>query len=124
MTINVFLQISPKEHPPKRWKHKKQLPSSETFYIKVINNEDIEFFFKEIGINPSNNEKSNLISIIKDILPDKDDNIKCIIEKNNNGSIKKSTNIRLPFIVENCHDVYIKNIEEFLNKLLEHLPKK
>ena len=111
-------------HNTRNNNNKKQLPSNDTFYIKVINDNDIKLFFKEIGINPSNNEKSNLISIIKDILPDKDDNIKCIIEKNNNGSIKKSTNTRLPFIVENCHDVYIKNIEEFLNKLLEHLPKK
>lgn len=100
-------------------KNKKQLPSG--IYIKVINDNDIELFFEEIGIKPSNDEKRDLISNIKDILPDKDDNIKCIIEKDKNGNIKKSNKTRLPFIVENCHDVYIENIKKFFNKIVDHL---
>ena len=92
-------------------------------YVKVINDNDIKLFFKEIGINPSNIEKRDLIFNIKNILPDKDDNIKCIIEKDTNGKIKKSNNTKLPFIVKDCHDVYIKNIEKFLNNLVKLLPK-
>ena len=85
-------------------------------FIKVINDKDIESFFNNIGINRSNNEKSNLISIIKDILPDKNNYIKCIIEKDK-GNIKTSNKTKLPFIQKNCDDIYCEKLQEILKLL-------
>ena len=76
---------------------------TDTSYIKVINDKDINIFCEELEINKSEEFKK----LIKNILPDKEDNIRCIIEKDNK-SIKRSNKTKLPLIVDNCEEAYKK----------------
>lgn len=85
---------------------------NDTSYIKVINDKDIDIFCEELKINKSEEFKK----LIKNILPDKEDNIRCIIEKDNK-SIKRSNKTKLPLIIDNCEEAYKKNLEDFYSML-------